>query len=142
MDEVSNGQRALWTLLVTSLAAPFFAALIVLLLSLVAGALGRGPESLKALAGAAKIAWAGEKAVAAFAWSAMPAVAGGALLAGLVLVRGSFGRLEAIAAGAILSAAAAWLTGGIVAQHLAPVVMIGALVGLIMHAVLGRIVRS
>ena len=28
MDEVTNGQRAMWMVLITSLAAPFFASLI------------------------------------------------------------------------------------------------------------------
>ena len=138
MDAISNGQRALWTLLITSLAAPFLGALAVMLLSVVAGALGKGPDSLKALDSAGQMAWAAEKAVATFAWAAIPAVAGAALLAGLVYLRGMFGWLEAAVAGAVLVSINAFLSGGTVQQHITPIAFIGALVAVAMWGVLTR----
>lgn len=138
MDEISNGQRAIWTFLITSLAAPFLAALIVFALSVAAGALGRGPESLKALDKAGQIAWAADKAVATFAWSALWGSAAAAFVAGLVFIRGGFGWLEAVVAGAVAVSIGAFVTGGMVAQHITPIAFIGALVGLIMWAILTR----
>ena len=138
MNEISNGQRALWTLLIMSLAAPFLGALIVMGLSVVAGALGKGPESLRALDSAGQLAWAAEKAVATFAWGAIPAVAGGALLAGLLYVRGTIACLEAAVAGAVMVSIAAFLTGGNVAQHITPIAFIGATVAVAMWGVLTR----
>lgn len=138
MNEVTDAQRALWTLLITTLAAPFFGALIVMVLSVVAGALGKGPESLRALDSAGQIGWAADKAVATFVWSAVPAGLGGAVLAGLAFFRGSFSWLEAAVIGAVVVSIGAFLTGGMVQQHLAPIAFIGALVAVAMWAVLTR----
>ena len=144
MDEISNSQRAFWTFLITTLAAPFFGALIVLLLSVVAGALGKGPDSLRALDQSGQLAWAAEKAAATFVWSAIPAAVAGAALAVWLLTRGAFGWLEAAIAGAVAVSIDAFLTGGMVLQHLAPIAFIGASVGVAMWAVLTRagIVRA
>ena len=95
MNGISNGQRALWTFLITTLAAPFFGALIVMALGVAAGALGKGPESLRALDSAGQWGWADDKAFATFVWSAVPAGIGAAVLAALAAVRGTFGWLEA-----------------------------------------------
>jgi hypothetical protein len=138
MHEVSNGQRALWTFLITTLAAPFFGALIVMLLSVVAGGLGKGPESLRALDSAGQLAWAAEKAVATFVWSAVPAGMGGAALAALAYFRGTLHWLEAAVVGAVVVSLGAFLTGGMVQQHLAPIAFIGATVAIAMWAVLTR----
>lgn len=136
MSQVTHGQRALWTFLITTLAAPFFGALIVLLLAVVAGALGKGPESLKALDSAGQLAWGSEKAMATFVWSAVPAGVAGAALAALVALRGGFGWLEPVTAGAIVVSVGAYLTGGLVLQHLMPIAFIAALVGLIIWQLL------
>ncbi|MGQ0673107.1 MAG: hypothetical protein ACT4N2_09550 [Hyphomicrobium sp.] len=138
MDEISAGQRALWTTLITSLAAPFFGALTVFAISVVAGLLGKGPDSLKALDGAGQLAWAADKAVATFAWGAVPAVAGGLAMGALILLRGRVRWLEAALIGAIAATIAAFLTGGIVWQHAPPVAVIGSLVALAMWGVLSR----
>ena len=144
MEDITNGQRAFWTFLITTLAAPFFGALIVLFLSVVAGALGKGPDSLRVLDQSGQLAWAAEKAAATFVWGAMPAAIAGAALAGLVMMRGMFGWLEAAVAGAVAVSIDAFLTGGMVLQHLAPVAVIGATVGVAMWAVFTRagIVRA
>ena len=138
MIEISNGQRAFWTFLIMTLAAPFFGALIVFLLAVAAGALGMGPQSLRALDSAAQLAWGAEKAVATFVWSAIPAAVAGAALAGLLAMRGTFGWLEAAVAGAVTVAIGAFLTGGMVLQHLAPIAFIGGSVGVAMWAVFTR----
>lgn len=138
MNEISNSQRAMWTFLITTLAAPFVGALIVMVLSVVAGALGKGPESLRALDSAGKVAWAADKAVATFVWSAVPAGFGGAALAGLAFFRGSFRWLEAAVIGAVVVSIGAFLTGGMVQQHLAPIAFIGALVAVALWSVLTR----
>ena len=144
MEDITNGQRAFWTFLITTLAAPFFGALIVLFLSVVAGALGKGPDSLRVLDQSGQLAWAAEKAAATFVWSAIPAAVAGAALAVLLLRRGAFGWLEAAIAGAVAVSIDAFLTGGMVLQHLAPIAFIGATVGVAMWAVFTRagIVRA
>jgi hypothetical protein len=138
MENVTRGQRAFWSALITTLAAPLLGGLIVLLLSLGAGALGKGPDSLKALDTAGQWAWAAEKALATFVWSALPAAAAGAILAALILARGAFGWLEAATVGAVVVSAGAWLTGGLVLQHLVPVATIAAVVGIAMWRMLTR----
>lgn len=138
MNEISNAQRAIWSGLIVSLAAPFLTALIVLLLSIGAGAMGRGPDSLRALDFAGQLGWSGQRAVATFAWSIAPAVAGALALAALVALRGRVAWYEAVLLGAVLSSGAALLTGGLVAQHLAPIAAIGAVVGFVLHRSLMR----
>ena len=134
----SNGQRALWTFLLCTLVAPFLAALVILLGSVIAGAIGRGPASLLALDRAGQFAWAAEKAVGAYVWSAMPAGIGGAVLAGIVYVRGSVPWLAAATTGGVSAAVLALLAGGMFQQHLTPVAFIGALAGIAMWALLRR----
>lgn len=92
--QIKNGQRALWMVLITSLAAPFFAALVYLLLNFGRPALDfalppRGAESLP------------ELAVAAFAWSALPATVAALALVPFVLQEGTYGWLQAAIAGVI-----------------------------------------
>lgn len=136
MSEISKGQRALWTFLITALVTPFLAALAVMALSVGAGALGRGPDSLRSLDSAGQLAWAADKAVATFAWCVLPAVLAAGLAAALVVARGRLGWVEAVAAGGLVSAAGALWTGGLVGQHLAPIAAIGALVGFVIWTLL------
>jgi hypothetical protein len=136
MSQVTSGQRALWVFLITTLAAPFFGALIVLALSLAAGVLGFGPDSLTSLDAAGQLAWSADKALATFIWSAVPAGVSGAVLAGLVLSRGRFGWLEAAVVGAVAVSVGAFLTGGIVLQHLTPMAAIAGGVGVLMWQLL------
>ena len=65
MNDVSNGQRALWMVLITSLAAPFFA-------SLVCTGLALARPLTEFLMPEALTASLGEFAVGVFAWSALP----------------------------------------------------------------------
>ena len=133
-DDVSPGQRALWSFLLITLVAPFLAALVIFLGSVIAGAVGRGPASLLALDRAGQLGWAAEKAVSAYVWSAIPAGFSGAIIAGLVYVRGSAHWLAGASAGAITASVLAVLAGGMIAQHIAPIAFIAAATGAAMCA--------
>ena len=107
----SNGQRALWSVLITSLAAPFFAGIAVALLALIGQALGFAipPQFGASL---------GEAAVGAFAWGAFPATVSAIGLTPFVLEKGSYGWLEAAVAGVLAFA---------VSQAIFPIAAGGAL---------------
>lgn len=92
---VSNGMRALWTFLFYTLVGPFLAALLVVVALLLAPPFGLGaliPTDAPA---------AGDAAIATFVWSAIPAAIAALALVPLVFFRGSFGWLEAAAAGVL-----------------------------------------
>jgi hypothetical protein len=100
---ITNAQRALWTFLIYSLAAPFFAAIAVV------GwiALARGlsvpslvPESVPGI---------GEAGLAVFVWSAVPAGLTALVLAIVVWRSGQISWLAAVAVAIIAFAAAALL---------------------------------
>jgi hypothetical protein len=134
----TNGERALWTFLMVTLVAPFLAAVVILLASVISGYIGRGPASLLALDRASQLAWAAQKAVETYVWSALPAGVGGAILAGIVYARGSAPWLAAATLGAVPVSVMAMLAGGMMAQHLTPMAFIGAVVGIAMWAILRR----
>lgn len=90
--DVTHSQRALWSVLITTIAAPFFAALVFLALRLASPISDfalpvRGDEAL------------GAAAVAAFVWSALPAVSTAVILLPFVLQTGTYGWLAAATAG-------------------------------------------
>jgi hypothetical protein len=99
MNDWSNAQRAIWMVLITSLAAPFFAGLIDLALSLASPF----TDFLLPPRGAA----AGELAVDAFTWSALPATVAALGLTPFVLQHGTYSWLQAAVAGIIGFAAGA-----------------------------------
>jgi hypothetical protein len=136
--EVSNGQRALWTFLLITLVAPFLAAVVILLSSLVAGAIGRGPASLLALDRAGQLGWAAQKAVETYVWGALPAGLAGLAMAGIVYLQGTAPWLAAATCGAVSVTVLSALAGGMLAQHLTPIALIGAIVGIAMWALLRR----
>ena len=128
---VSNGQRALWTFLGSTLVAPFLAAIVILLASLVSGfVIGRGPASLLALDPAGKLAWSATKAVETYVWCAIPAGASGAIAAAVVYATGSLPWLAAASIAAIVSSGFALLAGGMLAAHITPIAFIAATVGI------------
>ena len=135
---VPNGQRALWTFLMCTLVAPFLAAVIILLASVISGYVGRGPASLLALDRAGQLAWAAQKAVETYVWSALPAGIGGAILAAVVYVRGDAHWLVGATIGAVTVSMMSLFAGGMLAQHLTPVAFIGALAGVAICAILKR----
>ena len=135
---MSKGQRALWTFLMCTLVAPFLAAVIILLASVISGYVGRGPASLLALDRAGQLAWAAQKAVETYVWSALPAGIGGAVLAAIVYVRGAAHWLVGATIGAVTVSVMSLFAGGMLAQHLTPIAFIGALAGVAICAILKR----
>lgn len=140
---VSNGQRAFWTFLIATLVAPFLAAVVILISSLIAGAIGRGPASLLALEPAQKLAWAAQKAVETYVWSAIPAAISGAIAAGIVYFSGTLPWLAAASVAAVVASALAALAGGMLAQHITPVAFIAAITGILTQRILirGSVIR-
>jgi hypothetical protein len=135
----SNGQRALWTFLMITLVAPFLAALVIFLASMIAAAFGRGPASLLALDRAGQLGWSATKALETYVWGALPAGLGGAAIAAMVYLRGSVPWLAAATAGAVPVSVMAALAGGMLQQHLSMIAFIGAVVGIAMWALLKRV---
>lgn len=86
--------------LITSLAAPFFAGLVIVLLMLLSPATDflLPPPSGQAI---------GEVAVSAFIWSALPATVAALGLTPFVLQNGTYGWLEAAVAGVVAFGAGA-----------------------------------
>lgn len=104
MDGVTNGQRAMWMVLITSLAAPFFASLIKMALTLALPLLGSLFEFAQPAGGNRPL---GEVAMAAFAWGAIPATVAALGLVPYVLQTGTYGWLQAAVAGVVAFFAAA-----------------------------------
>ena len=100
MNDVSNGQHALWMVLITSLAAPFFASLISVGLALAR------PLTDFAMPEAPTPA-IGEFAVDVFAWSALPATVAALGLTPFVLQQGTYSWLHAAVAGVLAFTASA-----------------------------------
>ena len=100
MNDITNNQRALWMVLITSLAAPFFASLIDVAMTLAAPLFDFAlpPRDGKPM---------GEVALAAFAWGAIPATVAGLVLLPYVLQSGTFSWLNAAVAGVLGFGAAA-----------------------------------
>jgi hypothetical protein len=101
-NKISNNVRALWMVLITSLAAPFFAGLIVIALQLLSPATdfllpSRSGEAI------------GEVGVDAFVWSALPATVAALGLSPFVLQHGTYTWLQAAVAGVI-----AFMAGAII----------------------------
>lgn len=139
---VTTGQRALWTFLFHTLVGPFFAAVIILLLTLGAGAMGRGPASLQGLDLHGLFSVAAGWAITSYVWSALPAGVTGALMAGLTYLRGSYHWLAGVTAAAVATTLFAVQSGGTAAQHAWAIAFIGALVAIACRAVLvhGKII--
>jgi hypothetical protein len=128
-NEMSNGQRALWTFLMCTLVGPFLVGLIVLLITLVSGALQMGPPGLKGLPMAAVAAKAGQWALTSFVWSALPAGLAGAALAAIVSLRGTFDWIVAAAAAIAGFGVASVVAPGLLPNHHSFLAAIAGLVG-------------
>ncbi len=128
-NDMSNGQRALWTFLMCTLVGPFLVGLIVLLITLVSGALQMGPPSLKGLSMAAVTAKAGQWALTSFVWSALPAGLAGAILAAVISWRGTFDWIVAAAAAIAGFGVASVVAPGLLPNHHSFLAAIAGLVG-------------
>jgi hypothetical protein len=93
-NKISNMTRAIWMVLITSLAAPFFAGLLFVALQFAGSATDflLPPRPGEAI---------GEVGVDAFVWSALPAAVAALGLTPFVLQTGSFTWLQAAVAGVL-----------------------------------------
>ena len=131
MAKVSNRVRAVWSVLITSLAAPFFAGLAAVAIRLAGSAFG------VALFAGGDVP-AGDFAIAAFAWSAIPATITGLALIPYVLEAGTYSWLNAAIAGVVAFGASALLVpvgAGPVMPFLA---FLSGLIAIVMRLVLIR----
>ena len=131
--QATNGQRALWTFLFSTLVGPAIAAALLAAIYLVAGTLGYGPPSLKVLRPGELFPYTAVKALDAYVWSAIPAALTGAALAALVYWQGNFPWLAGVAVAAISATAMAVLSSGQAMGHVTFIALIAAVT-----AVLGR----
>ena len=100
---VSNAQRALWTFLIYSLVAPFFAALAVVIFVALARSLGVASLVPEAVPGM------GVAGISVFVWSALPATLTAVVLAVVVWRTGGLSWMAAAIVAVIAFAAAARL---------------------------------
>ncbi len=100
---VSNAQRALWTFLIYSLVAPFFAALAVVIFVALARSLGVASLVPDAVPGM------GVAGISVFVWSALPATLTAVVLAVVVWRTGGLSWMAAAIVAVIAFAAAALL---------------------------------
>lgn len=131
MNGATNTQRALWMVLITSLAAPFLASLTCCALMIVLPVLGLPLPPFASDDHAAS-------AVAIFAWSALPATVAALGLVPYVLQSGTFGWLHAAVAGVLAFGASAVILnfdGGGVMPLLA---FLAGLIAVLMRAFLLR----
>jgi len=128
-----NMQRALWTFLIFALVAPFFAALAIAAVVILAPLLGLGdllPPSLPPL---------GTVALSAFVWAILPAVLIGIGLAVVVLLHGSVGWIAAAAIGVVAFAIAAIVFPAPELAHLRPyLAFLSGLVAVVLREMLAR----
>jgi hypothetical protein len=132
--DVSNGQRAFWMVLITSLAAPFFASLGAAVLGAAVALfdVSLPPPADKTL---------GETAVGAFIWSAFPATVAALALTPFVLQHGRYSWLAAAVAGVLAFTAASIIMpfGTTDIEPLMPIfAFLAGLIAIIMRAVLIR----
>jgi len=100
---MSKAQRALWTFLFYALVAPFFAALVIGVILLLASVFGLAdllPDG---------VAPSGAGAIATFVWAIVPALMTALALAAMIWQRGSFSWIVAAAAAVIAFSLAAML---------------------------------
>jgi hypothetical protein len=126
-EKITNGQRAMFTFFISTLAGPFFAALIVALLTLGSGVVQLGPPSLTGLPMAAVAARAGAWALHTYMWAAMPAGLAGAVLAAYVSLRGDVSWIITVVAGVAAFGIASVMIPGLLPNHGTPLAFIAAL---------------
>jgi hypothetical protein len=128
-NDMSNGQRALWTFLMCTLVGPFLVGLVVLLITMASGALQMGPPSLKGIPMAGVAAKAAQWAITSFVWSALPAGLAGAILAAIVSLRGTVDWFIAAAAAIAGFGVASVVAPGLLPNHHSFLAAIAGLVG-------------
>lgn len=137
-DDVGNGQRALFTFVGTTLIGPFLAGFSVLAAFLLAPLLKLQPLL------PANAPGAGEAAVTAFVWAAIPAGLAGAALAVVVWRRATFDWMTAAAAGGLAFMLAAILMPPPPTLSLTFLTLVAVGISLLVRLALlaGRIIRG
>jgi len=136
--KITNGERAMYTFFISTLVGPFFAALIVALLTLSSGLIQKGPPSVIGLPFAAVAAKAGGWALQSYIWAAMPAGLAGAALAAWVSLKGTVPWIAAVVAGVAAFGIASMLVPGLLPNHNTALAFIAALSSLGVWLVLRR----
>lgn len=137
--KITQQQRALWTFLISTLIAPFLAALVVLVAGSAIGVTGRWmPAEMASMDITQRMHWAGEHALIAFVWSAWPAALAGAAAAGLVMWRGGLKWLECAILGAVSAGLFTFVSGGPVVRYMLPIAFVGAVLGVTIWSMLTR----
>jgi hypothetical protein len=136
-NKISNNFRALWMVLITSLAAPFFAGLVVIALEFMSPATNflLPPRPGEAI---------GEVAVDALVWSALPAAVAAIGLTPFVLQHGTYSWLQAAVAGVLAFMAAAIIFPFVPGTALPFLAFLAGLVAIGMRALLiaGGVLRA
>lgn len=105
-DQVSNGQRALWTVLFFTLVMPFFGAMAAVVLLVIGIAIGQVPGPLAEMPRAEAYAQIAPLGIAAFVWCAIPSALTAVAILPTVLKHGTVGWFMAGACGVITFTAA------------------------------------
>ena len=129
MDKITNRSRAVWSVLITSLAAPFFAGLIA-----VAGRLLGLQFGVSLIAG--PDVPLGDVAIVAFAWGALPATIAALALVPYVLQSGTYSWLNAAVAGVIAFGASAIVVPFSAGPFMAVFAFVAGLIAIAMRAML------
>ena len=136
--KITNGERAMYTFFISTLVGPFFAAVIIALLTIGSGVIQKGPPSIIGLPFAEVVAKAGGWALQSFIWGAMPAGLAGAALAAWVSLKGTVPWIVAVIAGVVAFGVASVLVPGLLPNHNAALAFIAALSSLGVWIVLQR----
>ena len=136
--KITSGERAMYTFFISTLIGPFFAAVIVALLTLGSGLIQKGPPSIIGLPLAAVAAKARGWALQSYVWAAMPAGLAGAVLAAWVSLKGTVPWIAVVAAGVIAFGIASLLVPGLLPNHNSALAFIAALSSLGVWLVLRR----
>lgn len=105
-DQISNGQRALWTFLFFMLVMPFFGALAAAVLLLVGIMIGQAPGFLADMPLPEAYAQIAPLGITAFVWNVIPSAMTAIAILPTVLKRGTLGSFTAGACGVIAFTAA------------------------------------
>lgn len=129
---ITNGERAMFTFFITTLVAPFLAALMVVALAMMAAIMPQTPVRSVAAAGLADLA------LRAFVWAAMPAGLAAAAQAAWVSLKGDLPWFAAVVAGVVAFGVASVLVPGLPANLGLPFAFVAALSALGSWLVLRR----
>jgi hypothetical protein len=138
MPEIGNGQRAFWSFLLVSLAAPMVVAVLVLVAAVAGHVAFAGAPPLPILEGAISAPLLARLAIRSYILSALPCAVGAAALAALVTLRGRSGWLEPAVIGGIVATIAAVVTGLAGPATTTPIAALGALTGIASWMILCR----